>query len=557
MEHEEMPIGFLSYSTEDNRIDNGAIEKLRADLSDEIKSQTGKDFPIFMDRYDIKWGDIWEDRLNKAVASASFFFPILSPLFFESEHCKQEVEWFLDYEAKTGRKDLMVPILYIAPEWIEKPHMIRPDLASRILNRQYVDWTKFRIWPDHSSKKGHLEEMALQIRDSITRTRNLRESRSEDEYPYAPRSLGSGKEHNPKQYGRILSIGGSKENDSEQIDPIQQAIMLKQQGRYEEAMALHDSIIKNTIDWDTSIGRLLDFIYFSISLHDKLEEWKILDVLDTSFYRSSILRLSNIVTASAFAPMVAMYEASLSLAMLRQTRLAAAHQHIERALRNPPSKRDASERHILHANALITRGLIHHADWVFCGRNNESLRLARADVDAANLIYRAYAKLGQVDEFHHMGRFYGTSSFILIAERKATNKSLNEISDELLDLAARAHDGQNRTTYGRIAGKYCHAYCLFQIALERGEGANCELISTARDLLKQALDSFDDRVALGRLKVARLLKAIGEAQEGKALFGSRIDFNAQEENALQSLLESGFQEIERVNSGEWLDTPLN
>lgn len=557
MEHEELPVGFLSYSTVDNKRDNDGIAKLCTDLSEEVKAQTGKDFPIFMDRYDLKWGDVWEDRLKAAVASASFFFPVLSPLFFESEHCNQEVEWFLNYELKTGRKDLMVPILYISPEWITNTDMIRPDLANRILNHQFVDWTKFRIWPDHSQKQSELTKMALQIRDAITRTRNFRESRGEDEYPYAPKSLGSGNEQNPKQYRRILTIGESEQITDELNNPIQKAILLKQQGHYEEAVSLHDTIIESTIDWETSIGRLLDFIYFSISLHDKLEEWKRLDVLNISFYRSSLSRLTNIVTASAFAPMATMYEASLSLAMLRQTRLTAAHQHIDRALRNPPSTRDAAETHILYANALVTRGLIYHSDWVFGGRNSESLHLARADVDAAGLIYNAHAKLGQADEFHHLGRFYGTSSFILIAERKAMNRSLKEVSDELLDLAARAHEGQNRTTYGRIAGKYCHAYCLFQIALESEEDAKSELIATARDLLKQALDSFDDRVALGRLKVVRLLKALSEALGGRAFSGDSVEVNAQEEKALQRILAAGFQEIDRVKSREWLDTPLN
>ena len=48
------PAAFMSYVHSDDKY--GHLTKFRERLSDEVRVQTGEEFPIFQDRKDIQWG---------------------------------------------------------------------------------------------------------------------------------------------------------------------------------------------------------------------------------------------------------------------------------------------------------------------------------------------------------------------------------------------------------------------------------------------------------------------------------------------------------------------
>ena len=43
----------------------------------------------------------------------TFLIPIITPSFFGSANCRQELEYFLDREEKLKRNDLILPVHYI------------------------------------------------------------------------------------------------------------------------------------------------------------------------------------------------------------------------------------------------------------------------------------------------------------------------------------------------------------------------------------------------------------------------------------------------------------
>src|SRR5215470_7401202 len=99
----------MSYVRLDDQHENGQLSQFRERLSAEVRVQSGEDFPIFQDRNDIAWGQAWQERIDKALDGATLLVAIITPSFFRSPACRNEVERFLERESQLGRQDLILP----------------------------------------------------------------------------------------------------------------------------------------------------------------------------------------------------------------------------------------------------------------------------------------------------------------------------------------------------------------------------------------------------------------------------------------------------------------
>lgn len=82
---DRVPTAFLSYSHLDDEHHQRYITKFRKLLEGEVRVQTGRrDFTIFQDRGDIRWGQQWRQRIEQTLDSATFLIAILSPSFWLS-----------------------------------------------------------------------------------------------------------------------------------------------------------------------------------------------------------------------------------------------------------------------------------------------------------------------------------------------------------------------------------------------------------------------------------------------------------------------------------------
>jgi hypothetical protein len=129
------PDAFLSYTRSDDRHDGGAITEFRNRLASAVRAVTGEPFEIFQDADDIDVGERWSDKLDEMLAEARFFIPILTPSYFNSAACRNELEKFLKAEETAGRRDLILPIYYIRCPVLEarsfgKPTIWRPPSIS-------------------------------------------------------------------------------------------------------------------------------------------------------------------------------------------------------------------------------------------------------------------------------------------------------------------------------------------------------------------------------------------------------------------------------------------
>jgi CheY-like chemotaxis protein len=135
-------LGFLSYTRRDDEFFGGYITAFRKSLEAGVQVVTGeRAFRVFQDIEGIVIGEQWEKKLAEVIGSASFFLPMLSPLFLSSPNCRDEVELFLARESELGREDMILPVYLVDSPKLEKAEeRDRDPVAREIAKRQRYDW---------------------------------------------------------------------------------------------------------------------------------------------------------------------------------------------------------------------------------------------------------------------------------------------------------------------------------------------------------------------------------------------------------------------------------
>jgi hypothetical protein len=143
------PIGFWSYSRQDDEHSGGRLSQLRARLSSELQINYGRDrVQIFQDSAAIPYGADWDGVIRDALNRSTFFIPILTPNFIQSEFCLTEVEIFLEREKAlheafpelAGHRRIF-PILYIP---IAGKEARQPELVSELEQVQWLSFERLR-----------------------------------------------------------------------------------------------------------------------------------------------------------------------------------------------------------------------------------------------------------------------------------------------------------------------------------------------------------------------------------------------------------------------------
>lgn len=139
------PAAFLSYARDDDSQDGAFVTKLRERLLAELAAHGFDNFLIFQDRHDIKWGEEWERRIGQALAEVTFLIPIVTPRFFRSDACRNEVKIFVERESRRGRHDLILPVYYITTSVMDEQDLQEQDPTARVIAaHNYEDWRKLR-----------------------------------------------------------------------------------------------------------------------------------------------------------------------------------------------------------------------------------------------------------------------------------------------------------------------------------------------------------------------------------------------------------------------------
>ena len=133
---------FLSYTRDDDNHFGGVITELRHAVELAVRVVTGdKSFEVFQDIDGIELGQEWQSRLDQAISESRFLMPVITPLFFSSPACRDELTKFMASEERSGREDLILPIYFVTTPALEKNDQLAQDpLAAKIGRRQRHDW---------------------------------------------------------------------------------------------------------------------------------------------------------------------------------------------------------------------------------------------------------------------------------------------------------------------------------------------------------------------------------------------------------------------------------
>ena len=102
---------FLSYHRPDNSDFLSVVDRLKSEIAGRFSAQTGRSLEIFLDRDSIGWGADWRQEIRGSVLGASFFMPVITMRFFQSDACREELSAFYENARELGVTQLIVPIV--------------------------------------------------------------------------------------------------------------------------------------------------------------------------------------------------------------------------------------------------------------------------------------------------------------------------------------------------------------------------------------------------------------------------------------------------------------
>lgn len=158
-------VAFFSYTRADDASAGGLLTEIRRRLEDQIELYVGRSIEVFQDVDDIKAGEDWRGRLERALDEAVLLIPIVTPRFFHSEPCRIELERFIAKGKELGRDDLILPIL-----WVDSPIMSSLPSESRDALIEYVSRKQWTDWSGHIAKTvDHIDIALLQDINAFAR----------------------------------------------------------------------------------------------------------------------------------------------------------------------------------------------------------------------------------------------------------------------------------------------------------------------------------------------------------------------------------------------------
>jgi hypothetical protein len=138
-------IAFWSYTRFDDENDGHWLTGLKNALERETRALSGFGVEIFQDVEGIKWGERWSSTTRLAEDDAVFLIPIVTPNYFNSDPCREELEQFVEREKKIGFDSLILSLYYIECPQLKDPFKKGADLLAKVVAaHQYRDIRKYR-----------------------------------------------------------------------------------------------------------------------------------------------------------------------------------------------------------------------------------------------------------------------------------------------------------------------------------------------------------------------------------------------------------------------------
>jgi hypothetical protein len=148
----EEAAGFWSYVQADDEADGGRITSLATRLQAHFRLQTAEELLLFVDRESLAWGEEWAKRIEEAIAGTTFFIPIITPSYFRSQACRQELLKFTREANRLGLEQLLMPVYWVSVPELEADPESSADEAIRLTAKhEWRDLRQVRLEDEDSS----------------------------------------------------------------------------------------------------------------------------------------------------------------------------------------------------------------------------------------------------------------------------------------------------------------------------------------------------------------------------------------------------------------------
>ena len=152
--------GFWSYVHDDD--EDGRITKLARQIRSAYAMFTAESLELFLDREHLDWGPAWEERIDEAITGTTFFIPIITPRYFQSDACRSELVRFAS-RASGDLRELILPVYYVPVRELEE-EAPEDELVQLIQSRQWEDWRELRLEDfDSSAARKGVSKMATTL----------------------------------------------------------------------------------------------------------------------------------------------------------------------------------------------------------------------------------------------------------------------------------------------------------------------------------------------------------------------------------------------------------
>jgi TIR domain-containing protein len=140
--HEPAARAFCSYVHKDNQSLSGAIQHIIEDIRLFHEAETGRPIQIFFDRTDIGWGQDLRTAISDSVENATFFIPMITARYFQSESSRDELLSFYGKCRTLGVTELILPIILAGRSQISEDS--EDEVVRIVAQIRFEDWTE--IW---------------------------------------------------------------------------------------------------------------------------------------------------------------------------------------------------------------------------------------------------------------------------------------------------------------------------------------------------------------------------------------------------------------------------
>jgi hypothetical protein len=326
----------------------------------------------------------------------------------------------------------------------------------------------------------------------------------------------------------VQLLSGTRSHSATEL--FYQALAFYHTSDYHQCLSKIEEIRSAAPDWRQELSIFARFCYLVVKAYDKLELWDDLDSIEELYINDHLKRVQRLMPGPLFEWLRGHHFSALALAALRAGHPDKALTYVDQAI--AAARLQSQSSRLLLADRRVVRAMI--IQYKAQGGEASLLDSAWDDLLYANLALKRFGNLGQPDEVHFAGRYYGTASFLYISSNGKTPDRTLIDERKAIEYAAMSHRHGNRMPYGVMSGLYCQSVLDWTLG---------------RDQLQSSIT---------QLKNQLVSVQVGETAEWK--ISALIDTHTNQQSDINTKnLKSVYvrRHIQNMGLENWLKTPIN